>query len=307
MTSQSRRIHGTGTSARRWRQWDGLDAIARVPADKLLRAGRRLVVVAPHPDDEVLAAGGLIANAAAMGLPVCVILATNGEASHPGSGRWGRRRLTTARPRESQAALRRLGACAGSGHRLRRLGYADGTLSRHEPSLQRRLGRILLETDIVLTTWRYDGHPDHEAVGRAVVAASQARGATCFECLVWAWHWATPGDARIPWHQALNVPLPARTHRRKRHAVRAFRSQIMADDSTGRAAILPGWARARVTRNREVILPACNDTDHPPGAVEPIGTRNAAVSHCDIATRDSGKFHGVGSPHVSHAEARHAG
>src|SRR5205085_3630105 len=38
-----------------------------------------LLVVAPHPDDELLAAGGIIANALASGRDVRVIVVTNGD------------------------------------------------------------------------------------------------------------------------------------------------------------------------------------------------------------------------------------
>ena len=40
----------------------------------------RLLIVAPHPDDEVLGCGGLIATAAAQGVPVCVVYLTSGDA-----------------------------------------------------------------------------------------------------------------------------------------------------------------------------------------------------------------------------------
>lgn len=44
-----------------------------------LQAHDRLLIVAPHPDDEVLGCGGLIATAAAMGVPVRVVYLTNGD------------------------------------------------------------------------------------------------------------------------------------------------------------------------------------------------------------------------------------
>ena len=37
------------------------------------------VVVAPHPDDETLAAGGLIAALTSRGIPVTVVAVTDGE------------------------------------------------------------------------------------------------------------------------------------------------------------------------------------------------------------------------------------
>lgn len=48
---------------------------------------RRLVIVAPHPDDETLGCGLLIAAAVRAGVRVAVIALTDGQASHPGSRR----------------------------------------------------------------------------------------------------------------------------------------------------------------------------------------------------------------------------
>ena len=66
-----------------------------------MSAGDRVLVLAPHPDDEVLGGGGLIQAATALGLPVRVVFLTNGEANV-----WsfavdqGALRLTPARARQ---------------------------------------------------------------------------------------------------------------------------------------------------------------------------------------------------------------
>ncbi|RYF32509.1 MAG: hypothetical protein EOO26_11285, partial [Comamonadaceae bacterium] len=65
---------------------------------------RRAVVVAPHPDDEVLSVGGLLAmlsnNGAARSddFVVTAITVTDGAASHTGSLEWPRSRLLRERP-----------------------------------------------------------------------------------------------------------------------------------------------------------------------------------------------------------------
>ncbi len=48
--------------------------------------------------------------------------------------------------------------------------------------------------------------------------------------------------------------LDEATLARKVHAVQAFRSQIEADSSTGRAPILPEHVLERLTRPYEVVL-----------------------------------------------------
>ncbi len=44
----------------------------------------RVVVVAPHPDDEVFALGGFIHDVAARGGAVTIVAVTDGEAAHAG-------------------------------------------------------------------------------------------------------------------------------------------------------------------------------------------------------------------------------
>jgi LmbE family N-acetylglucosaminyl deacetylase len=46
-----------------------------------LSAGDRILILAPHPDDETLATGGIIEKAVSMGLPVQVAYLTNGDAN----------------------------------------------------------------------------------------------------------------------------------------------------------------------------------------------------------------------------------
>ncbi|BCW94630.1 MAG: hypothetical protein KatS3mg018_0112 [Fimbriimonadales bacterium] len=49
------------------------------PALPALRPDDRLLIIAPHPDDEALGCGGLIATAAAQGIPVRVVYLTSGD------------------------------------------------------------------------------------------------------------------------------------------------------------------------------------------------------------------------------------
>jgi LmbE family N-acetylglucosaminyl deacetylase len=99
-----------------------------------IERGERLLVIAPHPDDETLGAGGLIQRVLAGGGRVCVVLVTAGDgfieavAHETGIPRprpaafiaYGQQRL-----REARAALRVL---APEHARLRVLGFPDGGL-----------------------------------------------------------------------------------------------------------------------------------------------------------------------------------
>ena len=245
-----RAIKGQGTSEAEWHGWPGLSRLPAITAEELVPPGGRAVVVAPHPDDEVLSVGGLLAQLARAGTPVQLIAVTDGTASHRGSTEWPAGRLARERPRESLLALR----CLGVGIYPVRLGLPDGELQGLRALLAERLLTLLDRSDVVFTTWRKDGHPDHEATGRACAFAAARTGARLVEVPVWAWHWAAPADARLPWRRARLLPLDDEAARRKRCALQAFASQLQPDASTGAGPILRATAVDRAARAFEVLF-----------------------------------------------------
>ena len=244
-------IHGDGTSDAAWAAWDGLQQLPALSPEAMVPPGHRAVIVAPHPDDEVLGCGGLLHALARLPRRVLLVAASNGEASHPRSSRYAPAELARTRVRESARALSRLGA---QGAEVLYFCLPDGQLAAHEQVLQARLGELIGPRDVVLCTWVHDGHPDHEAAGRAAQAACRARGARLLGMPVWTWHWATPGDARVPWSSAVRVPLGSAALAAKGQALREFRSQLEPDPSTGAAAILPAAALPRWLRAEEVFF-----------------------------------------------------
>ena len=92
--------------------WNSAPQLAQIPPiapTSLVTPGARVVIVAPHPGDEVLACGGLLQSLSTLEHPLKLISITDGSASHPGSDVWPARRLSVVRPQESAEALRRLG------------------------------------------------------------------------------------------------------------------------------------------------------------------------------------------------------
>jgi len=244
-------ITGEGTPAAVWAGWSGLRSISRIEAGMLVPAHNRAVVIAPHPDDEVLGTGGLLAQLAELRRRMLLIAVTDGGASHPGSSCWTPTRLATVRHYETTKALRRLGL---NPVRKIRAGFPDGAVGEHEAELSRFIHAYLRQGDVVFSTWRGDGHPDHEAVGRAAAAAARSKGVRLVEFPIWAWHWAAPGDERVPWSRARKVLLERATLKRKRSAVAAFSSQLEPDLLTGEKAILAPFVLTKLLRSYEVFL-----------------------------------------------------
>lgn len=203
--------------------------LAPIDLDELVAGCRRTVVVAPHPDDETLGIGGLLAALLRRHLPLAVILVTDGESGHAATDTPLRAALGRARPLESLLALHELGWARPHVYRLQ---LPDGDVAAHEHALARRLARLLHADDHVLTTWRYDGDADHEATARAVARVATDKRCACAQFPVWSRTRTLHGDARAD-GRLRRFALDDAALVRKRRALAAFRTQLTDDPVTG--------------------------------------------------------------------------
>ena len=221
-------IDAPGTAEEEWRAWTGLAGLPELD----FSGWRSVVIVAAHPDDEVLGVGGLMALLADRGVRLRLVAVTDGEASHPGQD------VAARRIAESGAALRHIGRCE-----VVRLGMPDSGV--REASLAPLLRDLAAGFDVCLAPWEHDVHSDHEAAGRAALTC----GPEVLRFPIWTWHWARPADPRLPWDQAVRVPLPPSAAGRKRAAAGCFTSQTEGADP-----ILPPGVLAHFTRPQEVLF-----------------------------------------------------
>ncbi|BBY66395.1 PIG-L deacetylase family protein [Mycolicibacterium helvum] len=237
-------IAGGGTPTQEWLEW----GCHFPPVD--LDSCPGLLVVAPHPDDETLGFGGAAGAIAARGIAVRTVVASDGGAAWPGLSSRDQTHLERARRSESRRAASALGLRAPTF-----LGLPDGGLADEESRLADILTGMLdecVDGTWCAATWRGDGHPDHEAVGRAAAVATSRTGAVLLEYPVWMWHWARPGEANVPWQRASRVILDPVATERKQHAVAVFRSQLDPDD--GRDPIVPPHVLSRLQAVGEVVF-----------------------------------------------------
>jgi LmbE family N-acetylglucosaminyl deacetylase len=222
-----------GASESEWRRV--LDAAAVWQPDT-----PELLVVAPHPDDETLGAGGLMRQWREAGARVVVASVTDGEAAYPD---WTG--LASIRRRELAAALFLL---CGTQVRIERLGVADGRVAQHRDLLRSTLGEFLHPGITIVAPYECDGHPDHEAVGSVCRELAETHELPIVRYPIWAWHHRSPrelSDAR--W---VRFPLSGPTRVRKAMAAACFLSQRMAP---GPALGFEGGARP--ADRRTPVLP----------------------------------------------------
>ncbi len=196
-----------------------------------------VLVLAPHPDDESLGCGGLIALAVAAGIVVHVAVLTDGARSHPNSRAYPARRLVALREREVAAAAAALGVPPG---RLWLLGYPDAAAPRSGGRLRAAAGELAaLARDqgiaTLIASWRHDPHCDHLAAHRIAALAARRAGLRHLSYAVWGWTLpATRWLRREPvrgWRLDIRPALAT-----KRQAIAAHRSQMtdmIGDDPAG--------------------------------------------------------------------------
>jgi len=115
--------------------------------------GERLLVLAPHPDDEVIGCGGLVALHLREGRPVHVVVVTDGAQAGDGA----------QREAESRTALALLGDAT-----IEFLRFPDRELE-NAGELDARLATILRQQkpDLIAVPSPLEIHPDHIALSRA--------------------------------------------------------------------------------------------------------------------------------------------
>ena len=132
------------------------------------------VVVAPHPDDESLGCGGLLALLRQARLPVSTVLVSDGTMSHPNSRKFPAPARRALREAELRDALRILGVDEQA---TLHLGLPDGAVpTAVDPGFAAAVEQLrdFLAAQCpqtVLLPWRRDPHPDHRATSQLVHAA----------------------------------------------------------------------------------------------------------------------------------------
>lgn len=219
---------------------DYLEAIRRMPLGSLedLTGNAPFVVLSPHPDDETLGAGGLIAAACEKGQRVDIIIITDGSGSHPRSQRYPAKELIELRQAEVESA----GTLLGLGpHGISYLGLPDTRAPSSGASFDAAVAAISetcrkSRATSLFVTWHRDPHCDHEAAARMAQAVRQnLPDLRLWAYPIWGWHLNGAGqlDDAPPRGLRLDIsPYQAR----KRAAIAAHVSQmtdLIDDDPEG--------------------------------------------------------------------------
>ena len=238
-------LTGPGTAADVW-----LDALAGAPTIDLSEY-RSVVVVAAHPDDETFGFGATSATLAALGVHVRAVVVSDGGAAQSGLSAAASRELAATRHAELLEAATVLALRPPLA-----LNIPDGAVAAHEDELADLLAKILSGArtrTLCVANWRGDGHPDHEAVGRAAARASATCGIPLLEYPIWMWHWASVGDPAVPWDRLAVPPTTDDAADRKAAAAQCYHSQL-AHAGNAIEPVLPPFVVDRLLQVPEVVF-----------------------------------------------------
>ncbi len=189
--------------------------------------GQRILVLAPHPDDETLGAAGYILSALRRGAEVWVVLVTDGN----------KRGQNRRRTKEFQRACAVLGVPSGN---LIYWHYPDGYLrANHQKGLQRHLHRAIgrIKPRVIVAPHCSDSHRDHVAVSRAAKAVARQDRLVVYQYLIHFHRFPAPRGYLFddyllpPLSLALNedwrvFQLSSVDREIKEEALRVYRSQL---------------------------------------------------------------------------------
>lgn len=190
------------------------------------------VVLSPHPDDESLGCGGTMAQLQQMGIPVQVLMISDGSKSHPNSKKYPADKLRALRESETLAALCELGM---SPEQVTFMHLPDGDVpgSIESPGYHEAVAQLTTELNqlrpqTILMPWRRDPHRDHRATYQLLEGAlsSLDRQPTILEYPIWLWELGTPDNAPYA-DEVRAVQVDITPMRDKKHrAIAAHASQV---------------------------------------------------------------------------------
>jgi LmbE family N-acetylglucosaminyl deacetylase len=162
--------------------------------------GEKILVVAPHPDDEVIGCGGTILRHRELGGSAKVLYCTSDG------------HIRDAELCKSAAVLN---------VEYTELGYGVRTLSGNNDFMQKLAAEISAYVpDILFVPFIIDNHPDHRAVNEALVKAAKTN---CFNCMIYAY------PVWFPLYPNVLVDVSA-VREKKNAAIYCYQSQLATRD-----------------------------------------------------------------------------
>lgn len=180
-----------------------------------------VVILAPHPDDEVFGCGGLIARLVAKGQTPHVIVLTGGGGSHRGCCSTAESDIISARRELTHKAMAALGLPESN---IYELNFTDGNIGEGNPEEKKKLVALILEIkpDVILVPHNGEGWPDHLAA-RELGIELAGDDTEVYEYCVWMWYYR---QKNLDWKNAYVLKMSRAEHQNKLDAINIYHSAL---------------------------------------------------------------------------------
>lgn len=153
----------------------------------LLELSENTVILAPHPDDEVIGCAGLIQALVERGTPPHVIILTGGEGSHRGCCDISAEDIIKARHQLTITAAKTLGLPLSNIHSLE---YPDGGIDiAHSETEKLKVLLTQLSPKALFLPHNGEGWSDHINVLGIVKKLMKCHVVNIYEYCVWMWYY----------------------------------------------------------------------------------------------------------------------
>lgn len=186
-----------------------------------LRLYGKVLILAPHPDDEVFGCGGLISRLVIEGNAPHIVILTGGECSHTDCCNTPKADIVKARRGLTRKAAEALGLPNCNIHELN---FADGKISGSKGFEYEKLKQLIadLNPQTILVPHYGEGWPDHLAV-RELGIELVPKDADVYEYCVWFWYYL---QRNLDWEQAYRLETTSEEHSRKLAAISAYHDSL---------------------------------------------------------------------------------
>lgn len=212
----------------------------RVMIIRMMAAGKgdfplrtRTLIIAPHPDDEIIGCGGLIARLVELGHTPTVIILSGGGKSHEGCCTIDEKDLISERRRLTLQAADIVGL---PHEHIYFLDFRDGSISEDDKANMEKLQKTVdkINPQMILVPHTGEGWSDHLATRRIGLTLA-GRGTEVWEYCVWMWYYNV---WQLDWHAARLLRMNKGEHRRKFAAIDTY-TEALAPCGKAWSGVLP--------------------------------------------------------------------
>lgn len=209
---------------------------------------KRVLILAPHPDDEVMGCGGLIQRLCEQGNTPHVVILTGGGQSHAACCHLPESDIKKERRAMASQILQNLGLPADH---LYLLDFPDGSISAQHKEMQTLQNLVAeIRPEVVFIPHHGEGWSDH-LVCRELVEKMPALGAAViYEYCVWLWYYNV---WKLDWKRARLLRLTKSEHVDKCRAVDEY-TEKQAPCGKPWSGVLPSLLIGACKWNKELYF-----------------------------------------------------